>query len=632
MRVLIYARYSSENQREASIDDQIRVCETYAARQGWRVMGKHSDQALSGATTLRPGYQALLSAVRSGETDIILAESLDRFSRDLEHIANLFKQVTFNQARIFTLSEGEVSELHIGLKGTMGALYLKDLADKTKRGLEGRIRAGRLIGSPAYGYTVVRQIDAKGELDRGLRAIDPERAGIVRRIFADYVGGASPRRIAQQLNAEGVTGPSGGIWYDGSIRGRPGRQDGILRNELYAGRIVWRRQINAKDPRDGSTVKRKTAADTHVRVDVPDLRIVDEALWQRAQQRLLAEAAPLSADAPQIGYAFWDRRRPRHLLSQKVVCGVCGRHFTSRGKDYLGCMAAKNGSCGNARTIRRVTLEAQVMHLLAKQLMQPDLVSEFIAAFNQEWTRLAAEVRSQAVARQRERAALDRKIANLVDSISDGRSSPAILAKLDELEARRAALGQATDTPPTPALHPGIADTYARKVESLGTTLENGQDPELLEAARALIDKVVIHPPNADGDPPGVELVGELMAMLRAAGVGGVEPGSGHPADDPVLSMFVSSIKEAPGAKPLPAGGTARSTARRLATIAPRQAPTAGSRHNSKTPPSSPPCSSSAPSPTCAISQISTGPAAIAAAAAVYPASRQGPAGAPSRQ
>ena len=96
---------------------------------------------------LRPGYQALLTAIRIGKVQVVLAESLDRFSRDLEHIASFHKQCVFHQVRIHTVSEGDISELHIGLKGTMGALYLKDLADKTRRGLEGRIRAGRCTGT-----------------------------------------------------------------------------------------------------------------------------------------------------------------------------------------------------------------------------------------------------------------------------------------------------------------------------------------------------------------------------------------------------------------------------------------------------------------------------------------------------
>jgi site-specific DNA recombinase len=94
------------------------------------------DYAISGATALRPGYQALLSDARLGVFDIVVAESLDRFSRDQEHIAAFFKLMSFAGIAIATLAEGVITELHIGLKGTMSALYLKGLAKKTHRGLE----------------------------------------------------------------------------------------------------------------------------------------------------------------------------------------------------------------------------------------------------------------------------------------------------------------------------------------------------------------------------------------------------------------------------------------------------------------------------------------------------------------
>jgi DNA invertase Pin-like site-specific DNA recombinase len=156
LRVGIYARFSSENQRDASIEDQVRICRARAQREGWDITATFTDYALSGSTTLRPGYQSLLSAMRSGQIDIALSESLDRFSRDQEHVAGFHKAALFAEVRIITLSEGEISELHVGLKGTMGALYLKDLADKTRRGPEGRVREGRSGGGLCYGYQVIR--------------------------------------------------------------------------------------------------------------------------------------------------------------------------------------------------------------------------------------------------------------------------------------------------------------------------------------------------------------------------------------------------------------------------------------------------------------------------------------------
>lgn len=87
--------------------------------------------------------------------------------------------------RIITLSEGEISNLHAGLKGTMNALFLQDLADKTRRGLRGRIEAGKSGGGLCYGYDVVKQHDANGDPIQGDRSINKAEARIVRRIFED---------------------------------------------------------------------------------------------------------------------------------------------------------------------------------------------------------------------------------------------------------------------------------------------------------------------------------------------------------------------------------------------------------------------------------------------------------------
>jgi len=154
------------------------------------------DQAVSGATSLRPGYQALLAAARDGGFDVVLAEALDRLSRDQEDIAALFKRMRFAGIRIVTLAEGEITELHVGLKGTMNALFLKDLADKTRRGLRGRIEAGRSAGGNAYGYRVVRRLDDNGALQVGQREINPAEAAVVLRVFREYAAGVSPKRIA----------------------------------------------------------------------------------------------------------------------------------------------------------------------------------------------------------------------------------------------------------------------------------------------------------------------------------------------------------------------------------------------------------------------------------------------------
>ena len=121
----------------------------------------------------------------------MVAEALDRLSRDQADVATLFKRLKFAGIRIVTLADGEVTELHVGLKGTMNALFLQDLAQKTHRGQRGRIEAGKSAGGLCYGYDVVRRLDERGEPIRGDRAINPAEAATVNRIFSMFAAGAS---------------------------------------------------------------------------------------------------------------------------------------------------------------------------------------------------------------------------------------------------------------------------------------------------------------------------------------------------------------------------------------------------------------------------------------------------------
>ena len=152
MRAVIYARYSSDLQSAASVDDQVRLCRERIERDGHELVQVYSDRAVSGATLMRPGIQSLLQDGIQHKFDLIYAEALDRISRDQEDAAGFFKRMCFAAVKIMTLAEGEISELHVGLKGTMNALFLKDLAQKTRRGLQGRVLQGLSGGGLCYGY------------------------------------------------------------------------------------------------------------------------------------------------------------------------------------------------------------------------------------------------------------------------------------------------------------------------------------------------------------------------------------------------------------------------------------------------------------------------------------------------
>jgi DNA invertase Pin-like site-specific DNA recombinase len=103
MRAVIYARYSTDLQSEASIEDQVRLCRARIASEGWSLVITYTDHAISGASRLRPGYQKLLEDARAGSIDVVVAEALDRLSRDQEDIAALYKQLGFAGVRLVTI-------------------------------------------------------------------------------------------------------------------------------------------------------------------------------------------------------------------------------------------------------------------------------------------------------------------------------------------------------------------------------------------------------------------------------------------------------------------------------------------------------------------------------------------------
>jgi DNA invertase Pin-like site-specific DNA recombinase len=160
----------------------------------------------------RPEVRRLLADCRSGHFDAVLIESLDRLSRDQEDIAHIRKRIVFAGVKLLAVDDGEINELHIGLKGTMNALFLKDLGRKIRRGQTGAALLGSSPGGLSYGYRVIRELDAKGELVRGKRVVDDREAAVIRRIFAEYIAGRSPRAIAKGLNGDRVPSPRGGLW------------------------------------------------------------------------------------------------------------------------------------------------------------------------------------------------------------------------------------------------------------------------------------------------------------------------------------------------------------------------------------------------------------------------------------
>src|SRR5262245_46610506 len=538
-RVALYARYSSDQQRKASIEDQFRLCRLYAEKQGWTIVDTHQDRAVSGASLIRPGIRALLADALRGHFEVVLAEALDRISRDQEDVAGIFKRMAFAGVKIITLSEGEITHLHVGLKGTMNALFLKDLADKTRRGMRGRVEAGKAGGGLCYGYDVVKRNDAAGEPVRGERRINEAEAEIVRRIFREFASGRSPRSIALGLNHEGVPGPFGSTWGDTTIRGHACRGNGILNNELYVGCLVWNRQRFIKDPNMGRRVSRRNPEAEWIRTEVPELRIVDDVLWQAAKARQAELAHIFAATTVGVREARAKRinsaRRHAFLLSGLLVCGCCRGKYGIITKERYGCLNHhRRVSCSNSRTIQRAIIEERVLAGLTERLVSADAVAEAVRAYHEEMNRQNQARRAQAEADRKALAKIERAIAGIIAAIEDGLYQPTMKARLAALERQNAEIEAKlrAGEPQLPDVNPNVAELYRRKVKHLAEALAE-DDPSSQEASvalRSLIGEVVLTPGEKRGEV-NATLRGELIGIRDfanrgdAAGTLGIKKG-----------------------------------------------------------------------------------------------------------
>ena len=531
MRAAIYARYSSDLQSDSSIEDQVRLCRERAEREGMTVVEVFTDYAISGGhLSNRQGMLTLLEKAKTDTFDVVIAEALDRISRDQEDIAGIYKRLSHTEVKIITLSEGEVSELHIGLKGTMNALFLKDLAAKVRRGQRGRAEAKRAAGGLSYGYEMVREIGADGEIERGLRAINPEHAEIILRIFEEYVAGRSPRAIAAGLNADSIPSPRGGKWNASTINGNRKRLHGILLNPLYAGLMIYGRLTYRKNPETGTRDLFVVPPENWVRIPMPEWQVIPTELWEAAQK--LRMKAPL--------HGPHKARRPRHLFSGLIRCGVCEGAYTMRSSDRLGCVAHREKStCSNQKTLRLSDMESRVLSGLKEKMLVPDLYETFAEEFEKELMKLQMTQKNSVEDLEQKLTETINKIDRIVDAIAMGTSSSSLSAKLSELEDIKsdieANMLAKKEIPDSCALPLNFPEIYRQQVTQLETKIKNPSATydEAKNILRSFVEKIVVHPKPGRGNAE-IEVFGSLADIIAASSLT-----TNHDVTDESVGMMV---------------------------------------------------------------------------------------------
>jgi site-specific DNA recombinase len=508
-RAAIYARFSTDLQDDRSIEDQIAICRDYARRHDLVVVETYDDRAASGASVFnRDGVQRLLAATRAGVFDVVIAESMSRVGRDQEDRAAIRKRLRFAGVTIMTPADGVVTDLTDGIRAVIDSQYLDDLKHATRRGMAGVIRDKRHAGGKAYGYVPV-----KGEPGRLI--IVEREAIIIRRIFEEFVGGSTSREIARRLNGEGVPPPRGEVWGASTVTGNATRGTGILRNELYAGRLIWNRLRMVRDPDTGRRVSRPNPRRDWQVVEVPKLAILPAELFEAAQGRIKAR----SDVAPTY------LRKPKRPLSGLLRCAACGGGMSTYGKKRgepkrVRCTRyAETGACPDPRTFYLDTIEAAVVAALRAELRHPDVVAEFVRTYHDERRRLASQQGTTRTAAERRLAEVRREIERIVDGVARGELAPAVFgphaSALDE-ERKGLQASIAEEHDPVVTLHPAALARYEEMVGRLqnsiaeGTTAGNAEYPEVM---RDLVESVTVRPSNEPGRVE-IDIKGRLNALL----------------------------------------------------------------------------------------------------------------------
>jgi site-specific DNA recombinase len=329
------------------------------------------------------------------------------------------------------------------LRGLVGQLYREDTANKVRRGQSGRVRAGLSGGGITYGYKEVAG-------QPGKRAIVEAEAEVVRRIFSEYVAGRTPRAIAHDLNRDKIAPPRGRQWNASTINGSSQRGTGIIRCELYVGRLVWNKVRMVKDPDTGKRVSRPNPPQEWQIVEVPDLAIVPRELFDAAQNR----------KAKNKGRHCSKQQAPKRLLSGLLRCAACGGGMSTKGADKTGRVrvrcttAAESGTCLDPQTFYIDTVESRVLSALRAEMQSPAAVAEYVKTYTEERAQLAAK-------RDRERSSIERRLGEvrrsldrLVDDIAFGRLDAITFGpKATELDQERKRLeAELKEVPPQPSL------------------------------------------------------------------------------------------------------------------------------------------------------------------------------------
>lgn len=402
MTGVIYARYSSDNQREESIEGQLRECRAFAEKNDIQIIGTYIDRAYSAKTDNRPDFQRMIKESSGRMFDVVIVWKLDRFARNRYDSAHYKSLLRKNGVKVLSATEiisaGSEGILLESMLEGYAEYYSAELAEKVTRGMiENALKCKFNGGTLPLGYTVDSQQYFQ---------VDPITAPVVLDAFKQYAAGASMQEIADSMNINGIRTNRGGlITINGVTR--------MLHNRKYIGEYKYRDVVQPGG--------------------IP--AIVPQELFDRVQERMAAnKKAPAKHKA-----------EDEYLLTTKLFCGKCqclmvGESGTSRTNKkthrYYKCVSVKKHQGCDKKTIKKEYIEDLVIAYIRKIIFDDELIealaNQIIAEQGRENTTLPLL--------RKQYAEVKKGIDNLLNAIQMGIFTPSTKQRLEELEQQKGEL------------------------------------------------------------------------------------------------------------------------------------------------------------------------------------------------
>ena len=398
MTAVIYARYSSDNQREESIEGQIRECTAYAEKNGITIVKHYIDRALSAKTDNRPEFQQMIKDSEKRLFDIVLVWKLDRFARNRYDSAHYEYQLERNHVKLVSaaepISEGPAGIMVKSMLTGMAEYYSAELSEKVVRGMTENVLKGKYNGGTIpIGYTVDEE---------KFFQIDPLKAPFVVEVFQRYNDGATMKELMNWLNNSGVTTNRNQKFTYNSIQT-------LLTNRRYIG------ENRFKD------------------IVMPDSIpvIIEKELFDSVQDKIAKNRRAPARHKAEDDY----------LLTTKLFCGMCGAMMfgecgTSRNKNvhhYYKCANAKRTKTCKKKTVRKEWLEDLVVCETMKMIHDDDCIQSIVDAVmilqEQENTVLPLL--------EKQMKDIENGIENLLNAIQAGVLTSSTKGRLEKLEAQQ---------------------------------------------------------------------------------------------------------------------------------------------------------------------------------------------------